>query len=93
MLKIVGNDIMRNGEKIGWLENSHVFGREGEKLGRFDDKYVYGRDDEKQAYIEGDYLCPDKRNFPKIFLENLEKDVEGGFPVIAKAAAYLLLGE
>ena len=35
MVKIIGNDIWRGGEKIGWIEGDYVRDRDGKKLGLF----------------------------------------------------------
>jgi hypothetical protein len=91
MLKLIGNDIYRGEDKIGWLENNHVFDRNAKKLGYFDDAHVYDVDTTKIAYISGDILY-DAGGAHKARLEDVLEAIEGILPNIAKCAIYILLG-
>jgi hypothetical protein len=91
MVKLIGNDIYRDSEKIGWLQGNHVFDHEGKKLGYFEGTHVYDYDANKIAYIEGDELL-DESGRRKILLETVNEDIEGILPEIGKCAIYTLLG-
>ncbi|MBU6500921.1 MAG: hypothetical protein KGJ89_02245 [Patescibacteria group bacterium] len=93
MLKITGNDIFRAGEKIGWVEGSHVYAHDGKKLGYFSGNYIYGYDGRKIAYIEGDHLFSGGSGV-KVPLEKISELIEGGIlPEAGKCAIYVLLGD
>ncbi|MDP2598463.1 MAG: hypothetical protein Q8P49_01385 [Candidatus Liptonbacteria bacterium] len=94
MIKIVGNDIMRNGEKIGWIEGNDVRARDGKKLGWFEEHYVYNSDGQKVAYIEGDFLVSyGGSDATRLRLEKVSAEVTGGIlPAIGRCAIYALLG-
>jgi hypothetical protein len=95
MVKIIGNDIWRGGEKVGWIEGDYVRDRDGKKLGYFQDKYVYDMDARKIAYIEEDSLISQgSGSEAKIHLDQVAENVEGGvLPEIGKCAVYVLLGD
>jgi len=93
MLKIIGDNVYRNGEKVGWVERNYVLDHRGIKLGYFDNKFIYNHERRRQAYIEGDHLYSEGSKFSKISLDKINEDIEGGIlPMIAKAAVYVLLG-
>ncbi len=95
MIKIVGNEIWRAGEKIGWIDGDHVRAHDGRKLGYFHDRFVHGEDGRKLAYIEGDDLVSYGAGSGegKVPLEKVSEAVEGGvLPEIGKCAVYVLLG-
>ncbi len=92
MVKIVGNDIWRGGEKIGWVEGNRIRAHDGTKLGYFEGNFVWGEDGRKLAYVEEDYLISYGSN-QKIPLEKISEGIEGGIlPEIGKCAIYVLLG-
>ena len=92
MVKIIGNDIWRGGEKIGFIEGSHIRAHDGHRLGYFEGKYVYGQDGNKVAQIEEDHLISYGGN-SKIPLDRVSESIEGGvIPEIGKCAVYVLLG-
>jgi hypothetical protein len=95
MVKLIGNDVWRAGDKIGWIDGNHVRDREGKRLGYFRDKYVYDMDDHKIAYIEQDYLVSEgSGSEAKIRLDQVAENIEGGvLPEIGKCAVYVLLGD
>jgi hypothetical protein len=93
MVKIIGNDIWRGGEKIGWVEGARIRAHDGTKLGYFEGNFVYGEDGHKLAYIEGDHLVSYGSD-TKIPLEKIAEEIEGGvLPEIGKCAVYVLLGD
>jgi hypothetical protein len=91
MLKLLGNEIYRAGDKIGWLERNHVFARDGRKLGYFDSVRVYSADGDKIAYVEGDTLY-DAAGNPKAPLELVSEAIEGVLGAVGKCAVFVLLG-
>jgi hypothetical protein len=92
MLKIRGNDILRGGEKIGWLEGNDVRSHEGHKLGYFSGNDIYNAAGRKVAYVEGNHLFVVSGS-EKIPLESVDGSVEGaGFSELEKSAVYVLLG-
>jgi len=91
MIKIVDNDIWRNGEKIGYLRNYDVFNHEGKKLGYFRDTYVYNYEGRKIGYIQDDFLKTIDGQESR--LENNRVLVEGhDISDIQRSAVLLLLG-
>jgi hypothetical protein len=92
MVKLVGNDIYRGGEKIGWLQTPHIFAHDGKKLGYFEGIFVYNADARKIAYLEGNFLVPEGGG-PKVPVQKIVEDVTGGvIPDIERAAIFVLLG-
>ena len=90
MVKLIGNDILRSGEKIGWVEGNRIRAHDGKLLGYFEDRYVYSEDNRKLAYMEGNRLCSGNTN---ISLEKVNEAIEGGLlPEVGKCAIYVLLG-
>jgi len=93
MIKIVGNELWRGGEKIGWIEGAHIHDHAGKKLGYFEANMVYGEDGRKLAYIEGDHLIS-YGTTTKIPLETVSEGMEGGvLSELGKCAVYVLLGD
>ena len=94
MVKLIDKSIYRGGEKIGWIENDHIFNHSGEKLGYFEGHSIYDHSGHKIAYIENDFLVPQGgSSTSKVRLEDVAGDVTGGvIPEIARAAIYILLG-
>ena len=95
MIKILGNDLWRNGEKIGWIEGDHVRDRDGKKLGYFQDRFVYDMSGHKLAWIEEDYLVSQgSGSEAKLRLDQVAEEIEGGvLPELGKCAVYVLLGD
>lgn len=93
MLKIIQEKIYRDGEKIGWIEGSHIRSEEnGEKLGYLQNPFIYDMAGHKIAYIQENKLVFENGN-PSIDLEHINQEVEGTQPLIVKCAVYVLLEE
>ena len=91
MIKISGNDINRDGKKIGWIEGNDIRDYEGRKLGYFEENHVYNRDGRKVAYLENGYLVAQDGG-TKVPLEKINREVVGGvLSEIEKCAIYMLL--
>ena len=95
MVKLIGNDVWRASEKIGWIEGNYVRDRDGKRLGYFQDQYVYDANARKIAFIEGDYLVSEgSGSEAKIRLNQIAEEVQGGvLSEIGKCAVYMLLGD
>jgi len=92
MVKIVGNDVWRNGEKIGFIDGIHVRTHDGKRVGYFEGNYVYNEDGDRTAYIEEDHLVS-YGGGARIPLDKVNESIEGGvLPEIGKCAIYVLLG-
>jgi hypothetical protein len=93
MIKIINNDIMRAGVKIGWLSGNDVFDHQGLKLGFYEDNYIFNRSSHKIGYLKGDFLY-EINSDRKIRLDENRVYVAGGaFSDLCRAAVRLLLGD
>ncbi len=92
MIKVIGNDFMRGGEKIGWIEGDHIFDHTGRKLGYASGNNIYDIGGMKIGWIEGDYLfAPGNK---KIRLDEVHAEIQGGVLTEAqRAAVRVLLGD
>jgi hypothetical protein len=91
MIKIVGNDIYRGGEKLGWLEENDIYGEDGGKLGYYSGDDIYNSSGAKIGYFEGTHLKTTSGR--TVSFEELRRHVLGTASDIARAAVYLLFGE
>lgn len=92
MIKIVGNDIMRGGAKIGWIEGNDIYNEDGGKVGYFSSNDIYDAGNRKLGYTEGNYLHTADGH--KIELDDIRKGIAGGsLSDLARAAVRLLLGD
>jgi hypothetical protein len=93
MLKIIGREIWRGGEKVGFIEENHVRAHDGKKLGYFEENHVRDTAGNKIAYISGDHLYTESLGNVKISLDKVNEMVMGGLlPEIGKCAVYILIG-
>ncbi|MEK7195493.1 MAG: 4-fold beta flower protein [Patescibacteria group bacterium] len=92
MIKIIGNDITRNGEKIGWIEENDIYNEDGKKLGYYSDESVFNSEGHKVGYIKGnDIKTMDGYSFD---LDDNKEEITGGsFSDIVRAAVKLLIGD
>ena len=84
MIKIIGNDIKRNGEKIGWIDGNDVRDMANRKLGFvIGDDIRRGSDGLKIGFIEGAYIITTMGTVTsssrKISIAENNKHVAGGF--------------
>src|SRR3989344_2089064 len=56
MLKIIGNDIVREGTKIGWISGNDIFDQGGNKIGYFTGDDIYDHRGTKIGYLESNYI-------------------------------------
>lgn len=93
VIKIVGNNLWRGGEKIGWIENEKIFDHTGRKAGFFMGEHIYNADGDKIGYILGDEIHS-TTNSRVIRLEDNHEEIQGGeVSDICRAAIRLLLGD
>lgn len=93
MLSILGNDILRSGIKIGWIEGNDIRDRDGKKLGYFTDTHVYReKDGIAVAFIKNnDFFLS---NGSIIKLDELRHHVPGGnLSDTARGAIKVLMGD
>ncbi|MDO8537144.1 MAG: hypothetical protein Q7R94_02775 [bacterium] len=92
MIKVVGNDIWRSAEKLGWFSENDIYEKNGKKLGYFEDNDIYDSVGKKLGYIEGDFIrTMDGRS---IRLEDNRRHIVGGtISDLERAAIRLLIGD
>jgi hypothetical protein len=56
MIKLNGNDIMRDEVKIGWIMGDHIFDHDGKKLGYTTSDTVFDEMAKKIAHLEGEFI-------------------------------------
>ena len=95
MIKIIGNDIKRDGEKIGWIEGNDVRDMSNRKLGFVvGDDIRRGSDGIKIAFIEGAYIIIGSSGKKISVTENNQRHVSGGSaPNEMRAAIRLFFGD
>ncbi len=94
MIKIVGSELWRGGEKVGYVEGHHIRNRENALVGYFSEgeKAVYSAGDHKIAYIQGDKLYSTVGH-ADVHLSSVHEAIEGGvLSEVGKCAIYVLLG-
>ncbi len=93
MIRVDGHTFIRSGEKIGFIDGTHIKNHSGDKVGYYQEDHIYNRDGHKLAYLEGDHICFTDSSH-KIRIEDNNRDVSGGsLSNIQKAAVRVLLGE
>ncbi|MBI4991674.1 MAG: hypothetical protein HZB99_00450 [Candidatus Harrisonbacteria bacterium] len=92
MIKIVGNDIFKNGQKIGWVQSDDIYDSSGRKLGYYSGNDIYNRSGTKIAYVEGGSIK--RENGSTISVEQNRLRITGGnYSDICRAAIRLLFGD
>ena len=89
-MKIIDNVIWHDGQKIGWIEGSHIHDHAGNKLGYFESDFVYNHDAHKVAYIHENQLVFENGQ-PSIPLEHINNEIVGTVPLLEKCAVHVLL--
>ncbi|OGY99566.1 MAG: hypothetical protein A2945_02890 [Candidatus Liptonbacteria bacterium RIFCSPLOWO2_01_FULL_52_25] len=91
MIKINGNDIMRSGKKIGWIDGNDIRDYEGQKVGWFEDNDIYNVGGRKIGYVENGYLNASDGG-TKVPFEKINREITGGvLTEVQKCAIYMLL--
>jgi len=91
MIKIVKNEIMRDGIRVGYIQNDHIFDHTGKKLAYFSSTEAFDENGKKIARIDGEYIYFTKNN-TKVRIEDNNKLVTGIVSDICRAAIRLVLG-
>jgi hypothetical protein len=93
MMKIIDNKVWRDGQKIGWIEETHVrVEPDGKKLGYFLNNFVYNMEGRKVAYIfENELRFED--GAAAVPLERINEEIEGPAPLLEKCAVHVLMEE
>ncbi|KKR55707.1 MAG: hypothetical protein UT92_C0001G0050 [Candidatus Curtissbacteria bacterium GW2011_GWA1_40_24] len=92
MLKIIGNDIVREGTKIGWISGNDIFDQGGNKIGYFTGDDIYDHRGTKIGYLESNYIKYGGGSRSISVKENRRKITGGAYSDICRAAIRLLLG-
>lgn len=97
MIKIVGNDIKRDGEKIGWIEGNDIRDMSNRKLAFVKGDDIFrGSDGVKMAFIEGAYIIISSSGKKLSVTENNQNHVtmpSGSVSNEIKAAIRLSFGD
>ncbi len=93
MVKIIGNDLMREGQKIGWISGNDIFDGSGHKIGWFSSNDVYNRDGNKIGYVDGSYIRQVGSSAPILVQDNNKHVAGGAYSDICRAAIRLLIGD
>ncbi len=92
MIKIIKNDIMQNGVKIGYIWKDDIYNANNNKIGSFSENDIYDYNRNKIGYIQGNYIKYDNGN-RSINLQKIKLNVKGEIiSDICRAAIYLLFG-
>ena len=92
MIKIIGNDISKNGQKIGWIQSDDIYDSSGRKLGYYSGNDIYNSSGTKIGYVEGGSIK--KQNGTVISIQQNRLRITGGsYSDICKAAIRLLFGD
>ncbi len=93
MIKLIGNDIIQNGEKIGWIRENDIFNKSGNKIGYYIGDDIYNYKGVKIGYLENNYIKYENGN-RKMGLQETKNHIVGGtIPDICRATIKLLLGD
>lgn len=92
MLKIVGNDVYRGAEKIGYFEGNDLYDHEARKVGYFSGNDVYDRNGRKMGYLESEYLRTTDGGTIRLS-ENRRAIAGGSLSDLGRAAVRILLGD
>mgnify|MGYP001597430880 CR=1 FL=1 len=91
MIKIIGNDIKRDGEKLGWIDGNDVRDMSNRKLGYVvGDDIHRGSDGFKTAFVDGAFIIIGSSGKKISIVENRSRHVTGGSISDAMRAAIRL---
>ncbi|MGB9743585.1 MAG: 5-fold beta-flower protein [Minisyncoccales bacterium] len=91
MIKIVDNDILREGQKIGYIDGNDIRDQSGQKLGYFTSDTVYDAMSRVVARLKDNYVFIGSR---QVALQAvLRKVISNYYSNIARAAVAVLFGE
>lgn len=91
MITINGNDIHKDGQKIGWINDGHIYGEGGRQIGYMKGNDIYHADGHKIAYLEGETLH--KEAGGSVGISEIRNNVSGGsVSDLERSAAHILFG-
>ena len=91
MIKIIENDIIQNGTKIGYIKGDDIYNTNGDKIGSYLEM-IFLIIIEIKSDISGNYIKYDNGN-KSISLQKTKLHISGGtVPDICRAAIRLLFG-
>jgi hypothetical protein len=92
MIKLIGNDIVQNGHKVGWLHGNDIFNVSGDKIGYYSENDIYNRE-RKIGYVEGNYIKMVGSSQLISVQENRLRVSGGTYSDVCRAAIRLLFGD
>lgn len=92
MIKLIGNDIIQNGHKIGWMHGNDIFNLSGEKIGYYSGNDIYSRQG-KIGYVDGSNIKLVGSSQLISVQENRMRISGGTYSDICRAAIRLLFGD
>ena len=54
MASLYNDNVMRNGEKIGYYEGARFYGMDGKQVGYYENGRIYDENGYEKGYVEGD---------------------------------------
>ena len=93
MIKIIGNDIINNGEKIGYIRDNDIFNVGGNKIGYYSGDDIFNYKGIKIGYLEGNYIKYENGNRSISISENKSRVNGGAISNVCRAAIRLLFGD
>lgn len=93
MINIIGNEIRRDNEIIGYIDGNYIRNHKNERVGYFEENYVRDANTNKLGYIDGEYFYSQTSRSSFVELDKINAGISGGvIPEIGKCAIYELLG-
>ena len=93
MIKIIGNDVRRGMDKIGYVQGNDIHDHEGHKVGYFADNHIYDASGRKVARLQGDAIFDAQGGVVAKVSENNESVSGGAHSDLSRAAIRVLLGD
>ena len=91
MITIVGKEILRAGQRIGYLQGNDIFSHANIKLGYVQGNHIFVHENHKLAWLENDYIKT--ADGQSIRVEANNQQITGGeISDIQRAAIRFLLG-
>lgn len=93
MIKIIENDIIQNGTKIGYIKGDDIYNANGNKVGSYLGNDIFDYNRHKIGYIQGNYIKYDS-GIKSISLQETKIHISGGtVSDVCRAAIKLLFGD
>jgi hypothetical protein len=92
MIKIVENDIFKDGQKIGWLSGNDIFNLSGTKAGYYMGNDIYDSRGVKIGYVDGNSIRMTNSSIIISVQENRARILGGTYSDVCRAAIRLIFG-